>query len=175
MHRPHWIWDDWTQGYGLGIRIWRLGKWTISGHGGGYKAFLSRFSLCREADLGVIVLTNAIDSQPHKIMERAYKLVLPEIEKINRKTQQAESHWQDYVGSYANDWGDFEIIIRNGLLQIIDLAYMDDAPVTLEATEQADYFIIQALGNPGETGHFERDTSGKVTRYFSRNEYSYKK
>jgi CubicO group peptidase (beta-lactamase class C family) len=175
MHRPHWIWDDWSQAYGLGIRIWRIGKWTISGHAGGYKAFLTRFSICREEDFGVIVLTNAIDSRPHAIMERAYRFVLPEIEKIRALHHQPEIHWQDFVGSYLNDWGNFEVIIRNGQLQIFDVAFPDDSPTILEPTDEPDKFIIRVPGNPGEIGYFERDSNGYVKRYYSRNEYSVKK
>jgi CubicO group peptidase (beta-lactamase class C family) len=175
MHRVHWLSADWTWGYGLGTRFWRIGNWTISGHTGGYKGFLTMFSVNREHGLSVIALTNGIDSAPYSVSERAYKLILPEIIKISQQTPVANPAWQDFIGSYVNDWGDFEVIIRNGQLQIVSLSFLDLPPTILEATEEPDCFIIQVVGNPGEIGRFERDASGKVVRYFSRNEYALKK
>lgn len=175
MHRFHWLQDDWARGYGLGIRIWHINDWTVSGHTGGYKGFSTMFSVCREHDFGVIALTNSIDSFPFGYAERAYKLILPEILKITEKPPQVDPIWQDYVGTYLSDWDNFEVVVRNGQLQIINLRFIDDAPTILEPTDEADTFIISVPGNPGETGRFERDDSGQVVRYYSRNEYAIKK
>lgn len=175
MHRPHWIYESWGGGYGLGIGTMRINDWTISGHSGGYKGFLTMFNVCREHDFGVIVLTNALASDPFAYVERAYKLVLPEVIKITAKKQEAEPHWQKYVGTYLNDWGDVEIVIRNGQLQALYLDFMDAPPAILEATDDPTVFINRVPGNPGETSRFELDEDGNVIRVFNRNEYSYKK
>jgi CubicO group peptidase (beta-lactamase class C family) len=175
MHRPHWIYENWQGGYGLGISSMRINDWTISGHNGAYKGFLTMFSVCREHDFAVITLTNALASDPFSYTERAYKLVLPEVIKITAKTQEPEPQWQKYVGSYANDWSDFEVVIRNGQLQTLVLDYIDMPPTVLEATDDPTVFINRVPGNPGGTSRFELDEDGNVLRLFTRNEYSYKK
>lgn len=174
MHRVHWVNDDWQGGYGLGTRTWRIGDWNVSGHTGGYKGFLTMFSVCREHDFSVIALTNSVDSTPYVFVEQAYKLVLPEIIKITSKTQIADPVWSDYVGTYLNDWGNTEVVIRNGELQMLSLDAINDTPIVLVPTEVADTFIIKVSGNPGETVKFVRDESGVVVRYNSRNEYAMK-
>ena len=62
MHRIHWLYDKWDGGYGLGTMLYKIKDWTISGHGGSYPGYLTAFTLCREHNLGVIVLTNAADT-----------------------------------------------------------------------------------------------------------------
>lgn len=174
MHRVHWVNDDWRGGYGLGTRTWRIADYTVSGHTGGYKGFLTMFSVCREHDFSVIALTNSVDSSPYLYVEQAYKLILPEILKITTKTQVADPIWSDYVGTYLNDWGNTEVVIRNGQLQMLSLDEINETPVVLIPSDIADTFIIKVSGNPGETVKFIRDESGAVVRYNSRNEYAIK-
>lgn len=175
MHRLHWTRPDWSEGYGLGIGTVRINDWNVSGHGGGYKGFLTQFRVCRDHDFGVILLTNALQSEPLAYVRQAFRWVLPEVIKITAKPQVAEPHWQNYVGTYLNDWGDFEIVIRNGQLQVVSLAFPNDTPVILEPTEDPTIFINHVPGNPGETSRFELDDDGSVIRIWNRNEYSYKK
>lgn len=172
MHRVHWVADDWTWGYGLGTRTWRIDGHTVSGHTGGYKGFITMFSVCREHDLSIIALTNSIDGTPYNFVEQAYKIVLPEIIKITKKSEEADPVWGDYVGTYLNDWGNFEIVVRNGQLQLFYIDGINMPATILEPTEEADTFIIKTPGNPGESSRFVRDDSGKVVRYYSRSEYS---
>ncbi len=175
MHRVHWVNEDWSGGYGLGTRTWRIhNEWAVSGHTGGYKGFLTMFSVARDHDFGVIALTNSIDSSPYSYVEQAYKLVLPEILKITAKSRIVNPVWSDYVGTYLNDWGDSEMVIREGQLQVINLKFMAMPPAILEATDEADTFIIHVPGNPGETTRFIRNEAGQVVRMQSRNEYAIK-
>jgi len=174
MHRVHWVMDGWAGGYGLGTRTWRINDWNVSGHTGGYKGFITMFSVCRDHDFGVIALTNRLGADPFEYVDRAYRLVLPEIIKITEKSRVADPAWQDYVGTYLNDWGNSEVVVRNGQLQIVSLDYIFDSPVRLEPTDEADVFSIHVPGNPGETVRFIRDDSGKVVRLNSRNEYAIK-
>jgi hypothetical protein len=79
MHRIHWLNDNWNGGYGLGIRVFKIKDWVINGHGGGYPGYLTDFTVCRGHNAGIILLTNALNSNPLQYVEQAYKLVLPEI------------------------------------------------------------------------------------------------
>ena len=89
MHRIHWLEPSWQDGYGLGSMIYKLDDWTISGHAGGYPGYLTGFTLCREHNLGLILLTNALGSNPPEYINQGYKLVLPELIKATAKPKPA--------------------------------------------------------------------------------------
>ena len=99
MHRVHWLNEDWKGGYGLGMGLYRIKDWLISGHGGGYPGYLTDFSICRARKTGVIVLTNSLGSDPQTYTKEAYKIVLPEILKAA-----AEAPPQSKPGMAALPW-----------------------------------------------------------------------
>lgn len=172
MHNIQWLNKDWQAGYGLGIGIQHLGEWTVSGHAGGYKGYLTFFVMCREHNFGVIVLTNSLDSDPFQFVDRAYRMVLPEILKITKaETPEPGPEWQKFVGTYYDDAGELEVIVREGQLQIVSLRNLNVPPAILEPTDDTNEFIIKEPGGPWETARFERDTGGNVTRLWLRHEY----
>jgi hypothetical protein len=163
---------DWQSGYGLGTAVVRIGDWIISGHSGGYKGYLTQFLMCREHNFGVIVLTNGLDSDPFQFVERAYKMVLPEIVKIDKpETPEPKAEWQKFVGCYYADGGEVEVFVHRGKLQMMSLRNLKVPPTILELTDHPNEFIIKELGNPQETARFELDGDGKVTRLWLRSEY----
>jgi D-alanyl-D-alanine carboxypeptidase len=172
MHRVHWLERDWQSGYGLGLRVHRVNEWEISGHGGGYKGYITYFSVCRAHQTAIIALTNAIDGLPTAVTAQGYKLILPEILKITARPAQPADHWNELVGTYLNDWGNSEIVIRGGVLQAVWLEAIDAPPMILEPTAEPYTFTIRVPGNPGETVRFERDANGQVIRMWMRNEYA---
>lgn len=172
MHRIHWLDPTWLWGYGLGVFVHKLDDWTTSGHSGGYNGYLTMFRLCREHDFAVIVLTNALGSDPYQYVERAYKLVLPKVIEASKEKAEAEADWQQYLGSYTADWGDTEIIISDGQLQAISLEFLDMPPIVLEPTDTSHVFTIKSPGNGGETARFEFDDAGTIIRLWWNNEYN---
>lgn len=172
MHRVHWLDRDWQSGYGLGLRLHRVNEWEISGHGGGYKGYITYFSVCRAHQTGIIALTNAIDGMPLAVATQGYKMLLPEIIKITATPPQPADHWKELTGTYLNDWGNAEVVIRGGQLQAVYLEMIDAPPMILEPTDDPYTFTIKVPGNPGETVRFERDSSGQVVKMWMRNEYT---
>ena len=51
------------------------------------RGYLTGFTLCREHEAAVIVLTNALGSAPPEYINQGYKLVLPEIIKATESAQ----------------------------------------------------------------------------------------
>jgi len=171
MHRVHWLQDSWDNGYGLGLGVYKIKDWTLSGHSGGYPGYLTGFSLSREHNVSVILLTNAIDSNPFQYIEQCYKLVLPEIIKATAKpTPDADPIWEKYVGEYSNDWSLDKVVIRNNQLQIIFLDGVNAPPSILEPTDEAHVFILQEAGQSNESVRFEFDDDGQVSKMRYRNE-----
>lgn len=176
MHRIHWLEPSWQDGYGLGSMIYKLKDWTISGHAGGYPGYLTGFTLCREHNLGLILLTNALGSNPPEYINQGYKLVLPELIKATEKPKAAvDPAWRQYEGEYFHEWGYEKVVIRAGQLQIISLDDLDYPPVILEPTATDHEFIIQAPGQSNETARFELDAAGQVAKLWLRNEYAHKR
>ncbi len=172
MHQIEWLNKDWQGGYGLGTFIQRIGNWTISGHSGGYKGYLTQFMMCREHNTGVIILTNSLDSMPYEYVENTYKLVLPEILKIVKpKAPEAKPEWQRFAGTYLGDWGELVVMVRGEQLLMASPRFVMMPPTVLEPTENPNEFTLKEPGNPWEIARFETDAEGNVTRLWTRNEY----
>lgn len=172
MHRVHWLYEKWDGGYGLGMGLMRLGDFETSGHGGGYKGFLTGFTLARKEKAAVIILTNAIDSEPFQFTERAFKLVVPELVKIDAKKTEAQPEWRQYVGRYVSDWVNVQVLVHDNQLQVVSIPFPDAPRTTLIPTDDPHTFTIKVPGNPGEMARFEFDDAGSVTRLWLRNEYA---
>ncbi len=173
MHRVHWLNERWDGGYGLGMALYKIEDWVISGHGGGYPGYLTAFTVCREHHTAVIALTNALGSDPYETVNKAYKLVLPEIIKATEKPKAAAKPvWQMYVGDYENEWARQKVVIRSGQLQLVMLDWIDEPPTLLEPTDEEHVFVLKQAGQSNETLRFELDDEGAVFRMWERNEYS---
>lgn len=173
MHRIHWLMDTWDGGYGFGTELYRIRDWTISGHSGGYPGYLTQFTLCREHNMAVIALSNAIDSGTRPYVEQSYKLVLPEVIKATQSAQpQLEPIWDSYLGVYANAWSLMKVVIREGQLQLLSLDAVDAPPTVLEPTDNAHIFTLKQANQSNETARFETDETGQVVHFWLRNEIS---
>jgi CubicO group peptidase (beta-lactamase class C family) len=173
MHRVHWLYENWQGGYGLGVSLFRVNDWTISGHSGGYPGYLTDFRLCRDHNFGAIILTNTVDSNPSQYVEQCYKLVLPEVIKATAKGQaEAEAAWQAYVGTYVSDGEVFEVVIRNNQLQVISLENIHEKPAILQPTDKPHTFMIEETNQSNEAARFEYDADGKLVKLWYRNEYA---
>lgn len=172
MHRPHAVSDRWDSGYGLGISVMRMGNHTLSGHGGGYKGYLTSFLVNREHKAGFIVLTNSLDGNPFNYAEKSVKLILPELVKLNAVKKESQPDWEHYVGRYHAEWGDVLIVIRNNELHYRPVAFPDADPIILEPTDEAHIFIGKVVGNTHQKIRFEFDAAGAVVRVWRENEYA---
>ena len=172
IHRPHWTFTDFSGGYGLGVRVTRIGDWALTGHTGGYKGFLTYFGVSREYQAGFIVLTNALDSEPLNYTRKIVELILPELAKIRRKTNTANPAWDMYVGRYQSQWRDFNVVIRDNTLQAVSVAYPTEPPAKLEPTDEPHTFVVDVMGNPGQIVRFVMDANNQVTRMYTGNEYA---
>ncbi len=173
MHRAHWLDESWRRAYGLGMGLYRIKDWVISGHGGGYPGYLTAFTLCREHQTGVIALCNALGSNPHQVAEQAYKLVLPELIKATAEPPPAaKPAWRKYVGDYHSEWARQKVVMRAGQLQLLVIDNLEAKPTLLEPTEDETVFVLRQAGQSNETLRFELDAEGQVIRMWERNEYS---
>lgn len=177
MHRPHWVYEDWTGGMGLGFRVaYRNGRTTVS-HGGWIGDHRAHLLIVPADRLAVIVITNAGDGVPHTYSYEAYDVVGPAITASvapptpEKKTDEA---WNRYVGLYTDPWGwESRVMTLDGDLVIYEYDYppeehAEDGLTRLEYVE-GDTFEMP----DGETVVFELDEGGEVVRIRKRYEYLY--
>lgn len=177
MHRPHWVYEDWTGGMGLGFRVaYRKGKTTVS-HGGWIGDHRTHLLMVPTDRLAVIAMTNAGDGVPSLFSYQAYDLVGPALAaSIAPPTpdKTTDVAWTRYQGLYSDPWGwQSRVMILDGDVVIYEYNYppeehAEDGLIRLEHVD-GDTFKMP----DGETVVFEVDERGQVKRIRKRYEYLY--
>ncbi len=171
MHRLQWIEPDWQSGQGLGFAIDRIGTRTIVGHGGALAGYRTNISFSAEEKLGVIVLTNSDDGDPFSYAREFYELVAPAIAKAvapAAKLAPVDPAWNHYIGLYRSPWSDFQVLIVNHELVMINpqAQNLKHSMLTLTPAGPNTFKISGENGgaNVGELLVFEIGADGKVSR-----------
>ncbi|MBZ0301405.1 MAG: serine hydrolase [Anaerolineae bacterium] len=174
MHRPQWIDPDWATSYGLGLSLRRIDDWSIAGHSGGLKGYLTQTAWCRDQKFGVIALINALSSIPQEVVDRTFRMIAPRLlAAVKGPEPQADPEWQAYVGTYHNVWGDDQFVtIEANQVRIVALDWIGDPP-TILAPIPGERHTFRAVegGAAGERVVFEVDAHGQVTRMYVAGEY----
>jgi len=171
MYTIQWLQPDWKNGCGLGTDIFRCGEWTVGGHDGGYKGFLSSFMVIRDRGVGAIVLANSLAADPHRMAERLLSMAVPYIDVPGRPATEPRSEWSRFTGAYHNDWGEMEVVIRGGRLQAVPLRFADAPAEILEPTDDPCAFTIVRDGHSGDKARFELEVNGDVRKLWMGSEY----
>jgi D-alanyl-D-alanine carboxypeptidase len=180
MQRVHWLDPDWQGGRGLGFSIMRQGGKTYIGHSGSVAGFRTQLQMCPSDKIAVIVLTNADDGNPLMYVEKAFQWVAPPILKVvtpERKAAEPDPAWQQYVGKYRRDQGDWQVLMLNGELVMLDPSLLDPIPTLNKLIPVAERtFRIKtknASGSNGELVIFEMDSQGKIQQVKMGENYLY--
>lgn len=170
MHRPHWVFPDWSGGRGLGFVVYRRGQRTLAGHGGHVAGYRTQILFDPLARVGVAVLINASGADPLYFAGHILDRLAPILEA--RRPAPAESPfdpaWEAYTGRYRNAWGDAQVIRQGERLVLID---------PTEENPEGSAYVLQPVGPGtfrmvgddgsgavGELAHFELDAEGRVER-----------
>jgi CubicO group peptidase (beta-lactamase class C family) len=177
MQRVHWVDPDWETTWGLGYHVAEVDGRTVVGHSGGCPGFYSVFSVDPKAELGVIVLTNAIGSEIYLYAGGAMQVISPAIERALDDTDdrpRRDPSFDRYVGHYRSAWGDSAIVRWNDGLAEVWLGGRDleDAITKLKpAGEHVFRRIRDDDESLGEEIEFEVGADGRVTRYRQHNNW----
>jgi len=180
MQRVHWLDPDWQGGRGLGFGIMRQGGKTYIGHSGAAAGYRTQVHLCPSDKIAVIVLTNADDGNPLMYVEKAFQWVAPPLLKVVTPEPQAaqpDPAWQQYVGKYRRDQGDWQVLMLKGELVMLDPSLPDPIPTLNKLITVAKHtFRIEtknASGSNGELVIFEMDSQGKIQQVKMGDNYLY--
>ena len=181
MHRPHWVYDSWRGGRGLGFSVSRRGGKTIVSHGGWIGGNRTHFLTVPSETIAVVAFTNADDGSPGSFSYEAYDVLGPAIRAAvaarSPKTETAagpDPAWQAYVGTYTDPWHwEYRVLVLDGELVFYEHNYppeedAQDALTRLEPVAGAAHTF--KMGD-GELVVFEMSDEGTVERVRRRYEY----
>ncbi len=175
MHRPQWVYTNWSGAMGLGFRITPHNGLNTVSHGGWIGDHRSHLLLVPETRLGVVVMVNAGDVSPYVFSYEALDLVGDAIAastKVAPKEGRFSPAWERYTGLYSDPWGwEYRVLILSDRLVMYSHDYppgesAEDGLTNLEYVE-GDTFKI----DEGEFVSFEMTDDGKVERIKRRTDY----
>ena len=171
MHRVRSLENTWMSGNAIGFAVSRVGDRTYVGHGGGYPGYTTQTLIDLDAKVGVIVLTNAGDSDPTAIAQQLMKSVGEAVAKASaaKPTLVAwDPQWARFAGLYRARGGDSQIVLLNDrLVMITPNATTLENPGTLEPIGGG-RFRLGARTGGGAVGEVIRfvEENGRVTRMY---------
>jgi CubicO group peptidase (beta-lactamase class C family) len=171
MHRVRSLENTWASGSAIGFGVTRVGDKTYVGHGGSYPGYTTQTLIDLDAKVGVIVLTNAQDSDPSAIAQQLMKSVGEAAAKASVAKPAVlawDPRWARFVGLYRARGGDSQIVLLNDrLVMITPNATTLDNPSTLEPIGGG-RFRLGARTGGGAVGEVVRfvEENGQVVRMY---------
>lgn len=173
MQRVQWLLPDWQNGSGLGFHIIHRAERDLIGHIGSYPGYLTATYVSPTEQIGVILLTNALDAQPYpgqpwSITDRIFEWIAPAITKAVRGetgSTQPDPKWRQFEGTYRSIWADTHVLIIDGKLSMIDPTLPNPklTMLTLEPISE-NTFKLEGVGFGflGELVTFELGADGRA-------------
>jgi D-alanyl-D-alanine carboxypeptidase len=173
MLRVRSVEENWTSGTGLGFDVKRVKDKTYIGHGGTYPGNTTQTLIQLDDKVGVIVLTNTIDSYPSGIAQQLMATVGQAAAKSASAkpapTAAWDPAWERFAGLYRGRFEDQQVVLLNKKLVLItpNAPNLDNS-VTLEPLGGG-RFRYEAPTGGGEVGEVVRfvEQSGRPMRMYT--------
>jgi len=170
MHRPHWVFPDWSGGRGLGFVVYRRDQRTLAGHGGHVAGYRTQILFDPQARVGVAVLINATGADPLYLAGHVFDCMAPALEE-RRSAPEAtpfDPAWDTLTGRFRTAWGDAQVIRQGARLVLLDPTEErpGGSPYVLEPVSPGVFRLTgdDGSGPVGELARFELDADGRVKR-----------
>jgi CubicO group peptidase (beta-lactamase class C family) len=170
MHRIRVLESNWTQGNAIGFAVRKAGDRIYVSHGGSYPGYQTNTLIWLQGKVGVIVLTNADDSNPGAMATELMNTVGAAVSKAAASTPAPapawDPSWSRFAGLYRGRGGDSQVVEMNKRLVIINPAGANlDNPTTLEPLGDGRFRYVAATGG-GPVGEVVRfvEENGRVVR-----------
>lgn len=177
MHRVRMLENNWTRGTAIGFQVTRERDRLWVGHGGAYPGYTTHTLMQLDDRVGVIVLTNAVDSNPADIARQLMDTVGAAVAKAASPTSSPVSwdpSWSRYAGLYRSDFRDAAVVELDKRLVLIDPSGPNPTQQTRLIPLGGGRFRMEAPagGTPvGEIARFEEE-NGRVVRLHLGDSYS---
>ena len=176
MHRVRMLENSWTSGNAIGFSVRRERDKIYVSHGGSYPGYQTNTLLQLDGKVGVIVLTNADDSNPGGIATQLMNTVGEAVAKAQSAPAPKltwDPSWSRFAGLYRGRGGESHVVEMNQRLVIINpnAANLDN-PTRLEPIGNGQFrFTANAGGGPvGEIVRFVEE-NGRVVRMITGDSY----
>lgn len=170
MHRPHWVFPDWSGGRGLGFVVYRRGERTLAGHGGHVAGYRTQILFDPRSRVGVAVLINASGADPLCFAGHIIDRLAPALEAGRPAPEAApfDPDWDALTGRFRNAWADVQVIRQGERLVLVDPTEENPAG-SAYVLEPAGPGVFRMVGDDGsgavgELARFELDPQGRVER-----------
>jgi D-alanyl-D-alanine carboxypeptidase len=170
MRRIQWLREGYEADWCLGLQTWKIDERRLYGHGGSFQGYQSRFGFDPERELGIVVLTNAIDAPATDLAKGAMQTidhVITHFEEFAHPENQVEQA-ERYAGRFTNVWGDTDVVALNGSLVLYNPKVASPAQDFHQLRPDADgHFTLtsgDSIGSLGERVRFELDSEGDAQR-----------
>ncbi|MDP6416001.1 MAG: serine hydrolase domain-containing protein, partial [Gammaproteobacteria bacterium] len=176
MHRVHWVNPDWSTSWGLGFVARRQGDRTLAGHTGSCPGYQTNFSMDVDKRLGVIVLTNAGDGQPARLVDNIISTLRPELDKPAPVAETEIPDFSAFEANFSNQhWGG-ETAVRQWGDELVSIGIPSRSlnVQKLQHDQDNQFHRENAIGLQSAVISFEADASGKTTRMKVNDSYSYR-
>ena len=178
MHRVRVLENNWLSGNAIGFAVSKEGDKIYVGHGGSYFGYKTQTLMQMEPKVGVIVLTNADDSNPRDIAVHLMQSVGEAVAKASMKPPVMvtwDPTWSRFAGTYKSKiGGEVKVIEMNHYLVSIDPSGpFPEHPTKLQPIGNGLFKVEAATGGGpvGETVRFIEE-NGKVVRMYTGGSYS---
>jgi CubicO group peptidase (beta-lactamase class C family) len=156
--------------YGLGVEITQIKGRKIVGHGGGFNGFTTKVMWDAKSDLGVITLSNSLDSSAVGIGRGIFETIYEFLDKRGEYAGNKKVKYPAYEGIYRSVWGD-QVIARMGDI-LIGFSAKTDSPLkwnTVFIPEKIshqflmrDKNVFSSYGEFAQFGEFKKGKAQKV-------------
>ena len=178
MHRVRVLENNWQSGNAIGFAVSRVGEKVYVGHGGSYFGYKTQTLMQMEPKVGVIVLTNADDSNPRDIALHLMQSVGEAVAKVSQAAPPMvtwDPAWSRFAGTYRSRiGGEMEVVELNHRFVTLDpSAPYPDHPTRLEPIGNGQ-FRVEAASGGGPVGEIVRfvEQDGKVIRMYTGSSFS---
>jgi D-alanyl-D-alanine carboxypeptidase len=178
MHRVRVLDNNWQAGNAIGFAVIRDGEKIYVGHGGSYFGYKTHTFMQMEPKVGVIVLTNADDSNPRDIALHLMQSVGEAVAKASHVSPPVvtwDPSWSRFAGTYrSRAGGEVEVVELNQRFVTFDpSAPYPEHPTRLEPIGNGQ-FRVEASTGGGPVGEIVRfvEQAGKVVRMYAGSSFS---
>ena len=176
MHRVRSVESTWTSGNGIGFAVSRVDGKSYVGHGGGYPGYTTNTLIDLDGRVGVVVLTNTVDSDPSGITRQLMNSVGEAVAKALAPAPQTlawDPSWARFAGLYQGRMGVSQVVLLHERLVIITPNAPNlDSRVTLQPSGEGRFRFVAPTGG-GAVGEVVRfvEENGRVVRMITGDSY----
>ncbi len=157
--------------YGLGVEIAYIKNRKIVGHGGGFNGFITKVMWDAQGDLGVIVLSNSLDSSAGNIARGLFETIYDFLDRQVEYMGNKKVNFKSLEGIYRSVWGD-DVVVRMGNT-LIAFNPKTDSPLRWSTSfipeKVPNQFLMKSknmFSNGNEIAKFGRFKNGRAQEAF---------